>query len=90
MDAIQEGDGGSQLIDGRCIGCGLCVSTCPTKALCLVRKPREVQPLVPSTVAASMLRLAWKRRQTGPLALLRLLAGSQKDRLRVKVKGRGR
>jgi hypothetical protein len=60
-----------------------------TKALRLVRKPREVQPLVPSTVAASMLRLAWKRRQAGPLALLRLLAGSHKDRLRLRVKSEG-
>jgi ferredoxin len=90
MDAFTREADTIRLDPQRCIGCGLCVSTCPTKALCLVRKPREVQPLVPSTVAASMLRLAWKRRQTGPLALLRLLAGSQKDRLRVKVKGRGR
>lgn len=69
---------------GRCIGCGLCVSTCPTQALQLVRKPKEEQPMVLPTVAASMLRLSWKRRRTGPLALLRMLAASQKDRWKAK------
>ena len=33
-------------------------------------------------------QLAWKRRQTGPLALLRLLAESQQDRLRVMANNR--
>lgn len=74
------------LDSGRCIGCGLCVSTCPTKALQLVRKPPEKQPMVPPNVAASMLRLAWKRRRTGPAALFGLLAASQRDRLRAKAK----
>ena len=33
MDAIQEGDNVSEVIDGRCIGCGLCVSVCPVEAI---------------------------------------------------------
>jgi hypothetical protein len=40
--------------------------------------------MVPPNVAASMLRLAWKRRRTGPVALLRLLTTSQKDRWKAK------
>ena len=87
MDAFtKSADGGIDLDPDRCIGCGLCVSTCPTGALELVRKPKEAQPRVPANVATSMLRLAWKRRQTGPAALLGLVAASQRDRWRVKKK----
>ena len=32
----------------RCIGCGLCVSTCPAEALMLVRKPEWQQPNIPN------------------------------------------
>ena len=32
----------------RCIGCGLCVSTCPAEALMLVRKPEGQQPNIPN------------------------------------------
>ena len=46
IDAIQEGDGISEMVDGRCIGCGLCVSTCPTEAISLVpRSDRDAPPL---------------------------------------------
>jgi ferredoxin len=42
----------------RCIGCGLCVSTCPSGALVLERKSRGAQPEVPkNTMEAHALRL---------------------------------
>ena len=38
MAAIREGKDSSEVIDGRCIGCGLCASACPTEALTMVAK----------------------------------------------------
>jgi electron transport complex protein RnfB len=32
------------VIDGRCIGCGLCVSVCPVEAISLVAKPGMEAP----------------------------------------------
>lgn len=39
--AIEEGDDTYRVIRERCIGCGLCVSTCPSEAVKLVRKTEE-------------------------------------------------
>jgi NAD-dependent dihydropyrimidine dehydrogenase PreA subunit len=43
VNAIEEGDDAYQIIREKCIGCGLCVSTCPTEAISLIRKqPDEI------------------------------------------------
>jgi Pyruvate/2-oxoacid:ferredoxin oxidoreductase delta subunit len=39
--AIEEADESYRVIKERCIGCGLCVTTCPTDAIRLVHKPNE-------------------------------------------------
>jgi len=41
VGAIQEGEDAHEVIRDKCIGCGLCVSTCPTEAISLLRKPDE-------------------------------------------------
>lgn len=41
VKAIEEGDDAHHIIKERCIGCGLCISTCPSEAIRLVRKERD-------------------------------------------------
>ncbi|MGD8521235.1 MAG: 4Fe-4S binding protein [Desulfobacterales bacterium] len=41
VNAIEEGEEFYRVIAERCIGCGLCVTTCPSEAIQLVRKPAE-------------------------------------------------
>ena len=45
VNAIEEGDDTYRVIPEKCIGCGLCVTTCPSEAISLVRKqPEEIVP----------------------------------------------
>ena len=52
MDAIKEVDGAMEVDHERCIGCGLCISTCPIEAIKLVEKehpripPKEFDELL--------------------------------------------
>ena len=41
MGAIEEGDDSNYVIRDKCIGCGLCVTTCPAEAIKLIRKDSE-------------------------------------------------
>ena len=38
MDAIQIADDLAVISMAKCIGCGLCVSTCPTEAISMIHK----------------------------------------------------
>ena len=49
MDAFTSVDDKVDLNVDRCIGCGLCVSTYPTDALTLVRKPDADRQDIPVT-----------------------------------------
>jgi Na+-translocating ferredoxin:NAD+ oxidoreductase subunit B len=53
MEALVAGDGRVILKSERCIGCGLCVTTCLNKALTLERKPETVRTQVPPTMQAT-------------------------------------
>ena len=41
VNAIEEGEDAYEVIREKCIGCGLCVPTCPSEAIQLVRKSAE-------------------------------------------------
>ncbi|MDP3284121.1 MAG: 4Fe-4S binding protein [Desulfobacterales bacterium] len=47
-------------MDGRCIGCGLCIATCPTEALSLIAKPGMDAP--PRDFEETMNRIEDERR----------------------------
>jgi Pyruvate/2-oxoacid:ferredoxin oxidoreductase delta subunit len=59
MDAITAGDGPPQVAEGRCIGCGLCVTTCPSEAMSLT--PKERRPPPPKDTRALYTRLFQER-----------------------------
>jgi NAD-dependent dihydropyrimidine dehydrogenase PreA subunit len=46
MSAISEGEDYYEVIRDTCIGCGVCVITCPTEAISMIRKPEDqcIQP----------------------------------------------
>ncbi len=90
MDANQINGNRAILDPGRCIGCGLCVSTCPTKALSLARKPSPLQPHVPKDITSASLKLMWKRGKMGPANVISLFGRPFMDRYRSKHPGNRR
>ncbi|MEE9497568.1 MAG: 4Fe-4S dicluster-binding protein [Desulfobacterales bacterium] len=45
VNAIAEGEDAYSVIKEKCIGCGLCISTCPSEAIQMIRKqPEEIVP----------------------------------------------
>jgi len=50
MDAIVEEDDGYRVLAERCIGCGVCVSTCTTESIRLVRKPETEHDKPPANL----------------------------------------
>jgi len=71
MDAIHTGPEGKSEVDrSRCIGCGLCVTTCPSDALHLEEKDAARVP--PDDTRALYIRLLQER--YGPLGTALMVA----------------
>jgi len=45
----------------RCIGCGLCVTTCPSESIRLELKPENARRIPPVTSGEQMMNMAIKR-----------------------------
>jgi Fe-S-cluster-containing hydrogenase component 2 len=41
VKAIRVEDGSAEIEKARCIGCGLCVSACPTESISIIRKGKD-------------------------------------------------
>jgi Fe-S-cluster-containing hydrogenase component 2 len=64
----------------RCIGCGLCVSTCPTDSLTMVRKPESEQPNVPKSWIPNSIRLGQARGKLSSTNLAIMMVKSKVER----------
>ena len=63
-----------------CIGCGLCVSTCPTASLSLKRKPESEQVKVPKDGIAAAIEHGRARGKLRLGELIKMQAKSKIDR----------
>ncbi len=82
MAAITVNGGGKADLDlQRCIGCGLCVSTCPNGALSLVRKPEAEQPRIPADIRQAYIQWGQARGRLGYPSLVGMQVKSTVDRL---------
>jgi Fe-S-cluster-containing hydrogenase component 2 len=78
MEAVYLNDGKAPLNLDRCIGCGLCVSTCPTNSLSLVRKAE--QSYVPKDIIETSIK-GKIRGKMGMAKLVGMQVRSKLDRL---------
>lgn len=85
MEALKL-EAGKVLFDvDRCIGCGPCVSTCPTDSLTLVRKPQSEQPETPKDIIDASIRLGKARGKITTPGLMKMVVKSSVDRIATKV-----
>ena len=61
MEAIAADEGVSKVNLDRCIGCGLCVSTCPVDAIQLMQKPKKKMYEPPKSGVETVIRIARER-----------------------------
>ncbi len=80
MEALHLNDKKAVLDLNRCIGCGLCVTTCPTHSLSLVRKPKRKQPYVPKDMMDTNIKLGKARGKLGVGKMIGMQVRSKLDR----------
>jgi Fe-S-cluster-containing hydrogenase component 2 len=80
MEALSLNNKKAVLDLNRCIGCGLCVSTCPTHSLSLVRKPKAKQPYVPKDIVETNMKLGKARGKLGVRKMIGMQVKSKLDR----------
>ena len=61
MEALAITDDIAEINLDRCIGCGLCVSTCPEGAIHLTPKPVETAYVPPKNTMETFMRIAEER-----------------------------
>jgi Fe-S-cluster-containing hydrogenase component 2 len=61
MDAIRMEDGTAVVSRDNCIGCGLCVSTCPEDAVKLEAKSDEERQVPPPSFSEALKAIAMQR-----------------------------
>ena len=81
MEAVQLVDEKASIDVDRCIGCGLCVSTCPAGSMTLARKPEYDQPAVPGDLIEASIELGRARGKLSMGSLLMMQLKSKVDRL---------
>jgi Fe-S-cluster-containing hydrogenase component 2 len=81
MDALTLNEGKALLNAERCIGCGLCVTTCKNGALSLKRKPENEQHYIPANLTETYLRLGHVRGKLKISDLIGWKIKSIKDRI---------
>jgi formate hydrogenlyase subunit 6/NADH:ubiquinone oxidoreductase subunit I len=59
MEAIKQGEDAYEIETLRCIGCGVCVPTCPEEAISLIEKS-NVKP-VPENMFDTSMKIAAER-----------------------------
>ena len=83
MEAITLVQGTVSLNLARCIGCGLCVTTCPSGALSLVRKAEP--PSIPRDTVSNYLQMAQAREKLGLLRMAGMFVRSKVDQVLARV-----
>ncbi len=71
VEAIEETDGGDYLVLGeRCIGCGVCVITCPSEAMSMKSRPEAEHTVPPRNIVDWSVQRAANR--SGPVKAMAL------------------
>ena len=81
MEALHLNDKKAVLDLNRCIGCGLCVTTCSTHSLSLMRKPKRKQPYVPKDIMDTNIKLGKARGKLGIGKMVGMQVRSKLNRL---------